>query len=91
MLFFTHFLHILLILDVKDSENVKFKFSGAIQGVYCTPKVGCFFKMVKIQLFRCFIPQLVKKLYSNGLYLRRYRISCPSFEYKTVSEQYLVA
>ena len=55
------FLHILLIHDVKASENIKFQFSGAIQGVYRTPKIGCFFKFVKRQPFCSFVTQLVNK------------------------------
>ena len=33
-----------------------------------TPKVGCFFKTVKIQHFCCFITRLVKKLQQWSLY-----------------------
>ena len=33
-----------------------------------TPKVGCFCKIVEIQLFCCFISQLVKKLHQLSLY-----------------------
>ena len=36
--------------------------------MHCTPEVGCFFKIVKIQLFDCFIAQLVKKLQQWSLY-----------------------
>ena len=32
-------------------------------GVTKTPEVGCFFKIVKIQLFCCFITQLIKKFW----------------------------
>ena len=38
-------------------------------GVNYTPKVGCFFKIVKIQLFCCFITQLVKNLQQWSLYV----------------------
>ena len=41
---------------------------GEIYGVHCTPEVGCFFKMFKIQLFCCFITQLVKMLQQWSLY-----------------------
>ena len=37
-------------------------------GAYRTPKVGCFFKIVKIHHFCCFITQLVKKLQQWSLY-----------------------
>ena len=65
---FSHFLHILIIHDVKASENIKFQLSGDILGVYRTPKVGCFFEIVKIHLFCCFITQLEKKVQRWSLY-----------------------
>ena len=37
-------------------------------GAYRTPKVGCFFKIVKTHHFCCFITQLVKKLQQWSLY-----------------------
>ena len=37
-------------------------------GAYRTPKVGCFFKIVKTHDFCCFITQLVKKLHQWYLY-----------------------
>ena len=37
-------------------------------GVHHTPKVGCFFNIIKIQLFGCFITRLVKKLQQCSLY-----------------------
>ena len=66
MLFYSFLLNILLIQDVKASENIKFQFSGPIQGVHRTPKVERFFKMVKILYFCYFITQLVKKLWQQG-------------------------
>ena len=39
-----------------------------ILGAHHTPKVGCFFKMFKIQHFCCFITPLVKKLQQWSLY-----------------------
>ena len=62
------FLHIPINHDVKASEKIQFPFLGAIQGAHRTPEVGCFFKIVKIQLFDCFIAQLVKKLQQWALY-----------------------
>ena len=60
-------------------------------GAYRTPKIGCFLKILKIQLFCCFITQLVKKLHQWFLYevIRGY--PAVRFEYKTASEPYLVA
>ena len=46
----------------------KFGPKNLILGVHRTPKVGCFFKTFKIQLFCCFITQLVKKLQQWSLY-----------------------
>ena len=60
------FLHILLIQDVKASRNINFQLSGAILGVYRTPKVGCFFKMVKILHF-CYFVQVVPEDYALKL------------------------
>ena len=57
-------------------------------GVNYTPEGGCFFRIVKIQLFCLFITQLVKS-YSNGIYMREWRISCRLFCIQ--NEQYLVA
>ena len=37
-------------------------------GVNYTPEVGCFFKIVEIQFFCCFITQLAKKLQQWSLY-----------------------
>ena len=47
---------------------IKFRPRNLIQGAHHTPKVGCFFKIFKIQLFCCFITQLVKKLQQWPLY-----------------------
>ena len=49
-------------------RKFKFQLLGVIQGAHHTPEVGCFFKMFKIQLFCCFITQLVKKLQQWSLY-----------------------
>ena len=46
----------------------KFGPRNLIQGAHRTPKVGCFFKIFKIQLFSCFITQLIKKLQQWPLY-----------------------
>ena len=68
-MFFSHLcLRILLIYDVEASDNIKLQRSGDIKGVYCKPKVVYFLKIVKIQLFCCFITQLVKKLQQWSLY-----------------------
>ena len=68
MPFFAIFLHIPINHDVQASEKIQFPFLGTIQGAHRTPEVGCFFKIVKIQLFDCFITQLVKKLQQWALY-----------------------
>ena len=47
---------------------MNFPLLGAIKGAHLTPEVGCFFKIVKRQLFYCFIIQLVKKLQSWSVY-----------------------
>ena len=52
---------------MQASEKIKFPLLGAIKGAHLTPKVGCFFKIVKIQHFCCFISQLVKKLLQQSL------------------------
>ena len=51
-------------------SQTKFQVLGAIQGAHHTPKDGCFFKMLKIQLFCCFIKKLqtIKKLQQWSLY-----------------------
>ena len=51
------FLHISYSLFI-SFRKVKIQLLGAFSGAKCKPKVGCFFKMFKIQLFCCFIPQL---------------------------------
>ena len=66
--FFSSFLHIILIHDLKALENIKSQLSVAILCVHLTHKVGCFFKMVKILHFDYFITQLVKT-YGKGLYI----------------------
>ena len=42
--------------------------TGCAKGVHHTPKIGCFFKMFKIQLFCRFFTQLVKKRQQWSLY-----------------------
>ena len=51
-----------------EYQNIEFQVLGVIQGAHRTPKIGCFFKMFKIQLFCCFITQLVKKLHQWSLH-----------------------
>ena len=46
----------------------KFGPRNLILGAHRTPEVGCFFKIFKIQLFDCFITQLVKRLQQWSLY-----------------------
>ena len=49
-------------------RKFRFQLLGVILGAYHTPKIGCFFKSFKIQLFSCFITQLIKKLQQWALY-----------------------
>ena len=49
-------------------QKIEFQVLGVIKGAHHTPKVGCFFKMFKIQLFCFFITQLVEKLQQRSLY-----------------------
>ena len=49
-------------------SQTKFQVLGAIQGAHHTPKVGCFFKIFKIQFFCRFITKLVKILQQWSLY-----------------------
>ena len=49
-------------------RKFEFQVLGVILGAHHTPKVGCFFKILKMQLFDCFITQLVKKLQQLALY-----------------------
>ena len=42
-------------------RKTEFQLLGAFSGVHHMTEVGCFFKIVKIHFFCCFITQLVKK------------------------------
>ena len=50
-----------------QTESVLFQTKNGMSdpemGAYRTPEFGCFFKIFKMQLFCCFITQLVKKLH----------------------------
>ena len=70
--------HIKAKIDILSSRTIlslvgnlplkKFQPKNSILGAHHTPKVGCFFKIFKIQLFYCFITQLVEKLHQWPLY-----------------------
>ena len=72
-------------------QGPTFHFLGIKYGSHCTPKVGCFFKIVKIQLFCCFITQLVKMLQQWSVHDFDRGYPAVRFEYKTASKRYLVA
>ena len=61
--FFSYFfLHIPIDLWVEASENLIFRLKVLSRVRTVRPKLGVFSKMFKIQLFCCFITQLVKML-----------------------------
>ena len=69
LLLFTFLLtHPLLIMMCKLQKRYSFHFYGPSRVRTAHPKLGVFFKIVKIQLFDCFIAQLVKKLQQWSLY-----------------------
>ena len=63
MFFFSYFCIIFLFMVYKFQKILIFHFH-----VLSTPKVGCFFKIVKILHFCYFITQLVNKLQHRSLY-----------------------
>ena len=68
MLFFLFILHIPIDLWVEASENLIFRLKVLSRVRTVRPKLGVFSKMFTIQLFCCFITQLVKKLQQWSLY-----------------------
>ena len=67
--FLCNFFYIfLLIMMWKLQKKYSFHFYAPSRVRTAHPKLGVFFKIVKIQLFDCFIAQLVKKLQQWSLY-----------------------
>ena len=67
--FLCNFFYIfLLIMMCKLQKKYSFHFYAPSRVRTAHPKLGVFFKIVKIQLFDCFIAQLVKKLQQWSLY-----------------------
>ena len=66
--FFLIFLHNPGDLWMEASENLIFRFKVLSRVRTVRPNLGVFSKMFKIQLFCCFITQLVKKLQQWSLY-----------------------
>ena len=67
--FFCNFFYIfLLIMMCKLQKKYSFHLYAPSRVRTAHPKLGVFFKIVKIQLFDCFMTQLVKKLQQWALY-----------------------